>query len=55
MDTSSYFIKNKAIFGNYPCPEKIKDLIEIGVTIFVDLTYAQVRIRSDNSWQRLGV
>lgn len=38
MDTSTYFIKNKAIFGNYPCPEKIKDLIEIGVTIFVDLT-----------------
>jgi protein-tyrosine phosphatase len=38
METSSYFIKNKAIFGSYPCQETIKDLIHIGVNIFVDLT-----------------
>ena len=38
METSSYFIKNKALFGSYPSQETMEDLILIGVNTFVDLT-----------------
>ena len=38
METSSYFIKDKALFGNYPDLEKFNKLKELGVKYFVDLT-----------------
>lgn len=39
MDTCSYFIENKALFGSMPNNETIKDLEKIGVKYFIDLTY----------------
>ena len=38
METSSYFIENKAIFGNYPDDTKFNELVKLGVKYFVDLT-----------------
>jgi len=38
METSSYFIKNKALFGSYPNQDTIQELIVMGVNIFVDST-----------------
>jgi len=38
METSSYFIENKAIFGNYPDETKFNELVKLGVKYFVDLT-----------------
>ena len=38
MDTSSYFINNKAIFGSYPSQEEVELLESIGVRYFIDLT-----------------
>ena len=40
MDTSSYFIKNKALFGSFPTQEKVEELEEHGVRYFIDLTYS---------------
>jgi len=45
MDTSSYFIENKCLFGCYPTIEGIKELIREGVVIFVDLTTEHEKIR----------
>ena len=39
MDRSSYFIKNKALFGSYPTQDAITELENEGVRYFVDLTY----------------
>lgn len=39
MNTCSYFVKDKALFGSYPTQEKIEILERIGVRYFVDLTY----------------
>jgi ribA/ribD-fused uncharacterized protein len=38
MDTSSFFIKDKAIFGCFPTQESVLELEEQGVRHFVDLT-----------------
>ena len=38
MNTSSYFIHNKALFGSYPNNDKVRYLEGIGVEYFVDLT-----------------
>ena len=38
MDTCSYFIINKALFGGSPCQEKVHLLESYGVTHFIDLT-----------------
>ena len=38
MNCSSYFIKNKALFGSYPSQDDIKELEELGVRYFIDLT-----------------
>jgi len=38
MNTSSYFIKDKALFGSYPDEKTLKELEEIGVVCFVNLT-----------------
>lgn len=40
MNTSSYFIKNRALFGSYPARETVHELEEMGVRYFVDLTYS---------------
>lgn len=37
-ENSTYFIKNKALFGPYPSPEDVKYLESIGVLYFIDLT-----------------
>lgn len=38
MKRSSYFIKDKALFGSYPNQEAVKELEENGVIYFIDLT-----------------
>jgi len=38
MNTSSYFIKDKALFGSFPTQESVLELEEQGVRYFVDLT-----------------
>lgn len=38
MNTSSYFIKDKALFGSYPDENTIKEFEEMGVVCYVDLT-----------------
>ena len=38
MESSSYFIKDKAIFGSYPNQQSVHELEKIGVKCFVDLT-----------------
>lgn len=40
MDTSSFFIKDKAIFGCFPTQESILELENQGVRYFIDLTNA---------------
>lgn len=39
MDTCSYFIKGKALFGSYPSERSVKELEDNGVRFFVNLTY----------------
>jgi hypothetical protein len=38
MDTSSYFIKNCALFGSFPSQESVEELEKHGVRYFVNLT-----------------
>ena len=38
MDNSSYFIKNRSLFGSFPTQESVQELEEHGVRYFVDLT-----------------
>lgn len=38
MERCSYFIPNKALFGGFPTQEEVKNLEEIGVRYFIDLT-----------------
>ena len=46
MDTCSYFIKDKALFGSYPNkPEVMNELVEVGVKYFVDLTTEKEKMR----------
>jgi hypothetical protein len=39
MDTCSYFIKDKALFGSYPSEIAVKELEDNGVRYFVNLTH----------------
>ena len=39
MNESSYFIKDRAMFGSYPKQTSVYELEKKGVTVFVDLTY----------------
>lgn len=46
MDTCSYFIKDKALFGSYPNkPEVMNELVDVGVKYFVDLTTEKEKMR----------
>ena len=38
MDNSSYFIKNRALFGSFPTQDSVLELEDHGVRYFVDLT-----------------
>lgn len=38
MDNSSYFIKNRSLFGSFPTQESVEELENHGVRYFVDLT-----------------
>jgi predicted NAD-dependent protein-ADP-ribosyltransferase YbiA (DUF1768 family) len=38
MDTSSFFIKDKALFGSFPSQESVLELEQKGVRYFIDLT-----------------
>ena len=40
MERSSYFIKNRALFGSFPEQEAVKELEDSGVRHFIDLTHA---------------
>jgi len=39
MDRSSYFIKDKALFGSFPTKDAITELEKEGVRYFIDLTF----------------
>jgi ribA/ribD-fused uncharacterized protein len=39
MDNSSYFIKNKALFGSFPTQDAVKELENEGVRYFINLTF----------------
>ena len=43
MDRSSYFIKNRALFGSFPTQESVEELENEGVRFFVDLTFPDER------------
>jgi hypothetical protein len=38
MNKCSYFIDNKGLFGSYPSQEEVKELEELGVRYFINLT-----------------
>jgi len=40
MDNSSYFIKNKALFGSFPNKESVEELENNGIKYFINLTEA---------------
>jgi protein-tyrosine phosphatase len=44
MDTSSYFIQGKALFGGFPSQEKVEELEALGVRYFVNLTQSHERL-----------
>ena len=44
MDTCSYFIQNKALFGSMPNNDTVKELEKIGVKYFVDLTSSKEKL-----------
>lgn len=39
METSSFFIKNIAMFGSFPTQKKVEELEQMGVKYFIDLTF----------------
>jgi len=39
MESSSYFIKDKALFGSFPTQQSVYELEKEGVTNFIDLTF----------------
>ena len=39
MESSSYFIKDKAMFGSFPTQQSVYELEKEGVKHFIDLTY----------------
>ena len=43
MDRSSFFIKDRGMFGSFPNQESVNELEEKGVRYFVDLTFATER------------
>jgi ribA/ribD-fused uncharacterized protein len=43
MERSSYFIKHKALFGSFPTQEGVKELENVGVQYFVNLTHSNER------------
>jgi len=52
MDYCSYFIKDKALFGSYPTLERAKELIDNGVSVFIDLTTESEKTTLDNYYNR---
>jgi len=40
MDRSSFFIKDKALFGSFPTQDAVEELETIGVRYFIDLTHS---------------
>jgi len=43
MDNTSYFIKNKALFGSFPTQDTVNKLEQKGVRYFINLTYSNER------------
>jgi ribA/ribD-fused uncharacterized protein len=43
MERSSYFIKDRALFGSFPTQEAVKELEKVGVRYFVNLTHNHER------------
>ena len=43
MNRSSFFIKNKALFGSFPTQQAVEELEQEGVRFFVDLTHSDER------------
>lgn len=44
MDNSSYFIKNKCLFGPYPSKQDIIEFLNHGINIFVNLTTPEEKL-----------
>ena len=51
MDTCSYFIKDKALFGSYPSQEQVHELEEMGVRHFIDLTDPETEFYKVNKYE----
>ena len=45
MDTSSFFIPDKCLFGSYPSKHIMNELESLGVRYFVDLTTQSEKTR----------
>ena len=43
MERSSYFIKDRALFGSFPTQEAVEELEKMGVRYFVNLTHSHER------------
>ena len=43
MERSSYFIKDRALFGSFPTQEAVEELEKLGVRYFVNLTHSYER------------
>ena len=50
MDTSYYFIKDKALFGSFPTKQSVIELEQKGVRYFIDLTTPEEKITKIQSY-----
>lgn len=55
METSSYFIMNKALFGGYPDNNKFKELKECGVKYYIDLVTISERKKLTQVYDTMGI
>jgi protein-tyrosine phosphatase len=44
MEISSYFFKDKCLFGPYPTNKQVRELEELGVKYFIDLTMTSEKL-----------
>ena len=54
MDYCSYFIKDKALFGSYPTVERARELVDNGVSVFIDLTTESEKTTLDNYYDNIN-
>ena len=54
MDYCSYFIKDKALFGSYPTLERARELVDNGVSVFIDLTTESEKTTLDKYYDNIN-